>query len=419
MQTKDSAKLQRILPIASLLLGSGFLLFAGGVNALILPLRGTSEGFSSLSLGLLGTGYAGGYILGCLYVPRLVARVGHIRSFSVMASIAGLAILSSLLLINAPVWIALRALSGFCFAGGAMIVEGWLSERSDASSRGTVFGTYTMVNLFATTAGQMSLATGDPNGYLFFVIAAMFYMLAVIPTAVSSSASPNPLVKTRLNLAKLYQNSPVAVVAVFLVGVSNSAFGTLAAVYAQRVGFELTSVALFASLPILAGALIQVPVGLLSDRMDRRAVLVVMAIVAISADFVFIFDRPDDIRAVMVAVAILGAAIFSMYPIIIAHANDHADPEDYTLTSGGLLLIFGVGAVVGPLVAGIAMDAIGDRGLFMTTAVGHFVMICYALWRMTQRSALPTDEKGVFVPAPMARTTTPQTAELAPHPEGS
>lgn len=122
---------QRILPIAALLLGSAFLLFAGGVNALVLPLRGTEEGFSAIELGLLGTSWSIGYVLGCIYVPRLVARVGHIRSFSVMASMAGLAVLLSLLLVLPTAWIGLRAVSGFCFAGAAMIVEGWLSERSE------------------------------------------------------------------------------------------------------------------------------------------------------------------------------------------------------------------------------------------------------------------------------------------------
>ncbi|CAN0606081.1 unnamed protein product, partial [Ectocarpus sp. 12 AP-2014] len=171
-------------------MGSGFLFFAGGMNALLLPVRGGQEGFSTLSLGLLGTGWAFGFVTGCLVVSRLVARVGHIRSYSVMAALASLAVLTSLLLLTPYAWVPLRALSGFCFAGAAMIVESWLNEQVDSKSRGKVFGVYQMVNLTSTTAGQLLLTVGDTRGYLFFVIAAMGYSLALIPTAVSSSRAP-------------------------------------------------------------------------------------------------------------------------------------------------------------------------------------------------------------------------------------
>jgi MFS family permease len=408
---------RHIIPIAALLLGSAFLLFAGGINALLLPVRGAGEGFSSFSLGLLGTGWAIGYVAGCLATPTLVARVGHIRSFSVMSAVAGLAVLSSLLLLSPWAWVPLRAVSGFCFAGAAMIVEGWLSERSDAQSRGTVFGVYMTINLFATTAGQMILTLGDPMGYVFFVLAAMFYMLALIPTAVSSSAMPMPLIQARLNLRQLYDNSPVAVVSAFFIGISNSSFGTLAAVYATGLGLDLSTVALFASLPILAGAVAQVPTGMLSDRFDRRVILLGTAVVALGADFAFILARPDDAMVALGAVTVLGAAIFTMYPLLVAHANDHASPENYVLTSGGLLLVFGVGAIFGPLIAGLAMETIGLRGLFATTAVAHGAIAIYTLWRIAARAALPHDEKSIFAASPMARMTTPQTAEFAPTPE--
>lgn len=405
---------RHILPIAALLLGSSFLFFAGGMNALVLPLRGNGEGFSTFSLGLLGTGWAIGYVTGCLLVPRLVARVGHIRTFSVLAAMAGLAISSSLLLLTPWAWIPLRAVSGFCFSGAAMVVEGWLSERSETATRGTVFGIYTMVNLAATTAGQMSLTLGDPMSYAYFVVAAMFYMLALIPTAVSSSATPHPLIQARLDLKALYRNSPVAVVAVFFVGVSNSSFGTLSAIYATEVGLSLAVVALFASLPLLAGAIAQVPIGMISDRIDRRAVLIAVALVAIAADVTFIVARPDEAQLALISVALLGAAIFTMYPVLVAHANDHATPETYILTSGGLLLVFGVGSIVGPLAAGGAMQFAGPRGLFFVTASAHVVIVLYALWRMRQRAAVPTEEKAAFVATPSARNTTPQTVVLAP-----
>jgi MFS family permease len=403
---------RQILPISALLLGSFFLLFAGGINGLILPVRGSAEGFTDLSLGLLGTGWAIGYVSGCLYTARLVQRVGHVRAFSVMCSLAGIVILAQLLLLSPHAWIPLRALQGFCFAGAAMIVESWLSERADAKSRGRVFGIYTMVNLFASTAGQLTLTVGDSSGYFFFVLGAMFYSLALIPTAASSTASPQPLVSVRLDIRALWRNSPVAVFAVFMVGISNASFGTLAAVYGARIGLEISSIALFASIPILIGAVSQIPVGILSDRMDRRKVLVGVAAIALAADVVFVLAAPETQWANLVLAGVFGGAIFAMYPIIIAHANDHAD-GNFIKISGGLLLVFGVGSIIGPLLAGWAMSALGERGLFITTATAHLLIILQAIYRIMKRAPVAEEEKSEFKAGPIGRTTTPQTIAMS------
>lgn len=404
---------RQILPVSALLLGSALLLFAGGINALILPLRGTAEGFSAFSLGLLGTGWAVGYVLGCWWTPRLVANVGHVRSFGVMAAFAAVALLASLLYLTPWVWVPLRSLSGFCFAGAAMIVESWLSERAEPSSRGRIFGVYTMVNLVASTGGQMALTLGDTGGFYFFVLGAIFYCLALVPTAISSTASPRPLTSVRLNLRALWRNSPVAVVGVLCVGVSNSAFGTMAVVYADRAGLVLASIAMFASLPVLAGALSQVPIGFLSDRMDRRLVLVGVALVAVATDLAFILLAPEG-RVINIAMAALfGAAIYAMYPVIIAHASDHAEDGAFIQTSGGLLMLYGFGAILGPLVAGVAMSTLGGTGLFITTAGAHAVLILFVVLRILVKPPVADADKGDFVPSAGGRVSTPETAVLA------
>ncbi len=405
--------LRSLLPLSALLLGSAFLLFAGGVNALILPLRGEIEGFSAAELGLLGTGWAVGYVLGCLRTPMLVATVGHIRAFGVMCALAAITVLLSLLILTPWVWIPLRAISGFCFAGAAMVVESWLNERTDAGSRGRVFGVYTMVNLAATTAGQMVLILGDPAGYFFFVLAALVYCMALLPTALSAGAAPAPLASVSLNLRALWRNSPIAVVAVLMVGISNASFGTLAVVYAARIGMPPAQLPLFASIPILAGALAQVPVGILSDKYDRRLILVVTAIIGLLADLVFVFGGLTQGWALLIVSAVFGSAVFSMYPLIVAHANDHATPGSFIQVSGGLLLVFGIGSIIGPTAAGFAMTGYGDRSLFLITATAHVVMILFALARMRIRAAVAAKDKGTFQAAPLMRAATPETIVFA------
>jgi len=402
-----------ILSLGALLLGSAFLVFAGGLNGLLLPIRGEIEGFTAASLGLLGTGWAVGYVAGCITTSSLVARVGHVRVFGAMCAIAAITVLLSLLFVTPWVWIPLRGIAGFCFAGAAMVVESWLNEKAESSTRGRIFGVYTMVNLGATTAGQLALTTGDPSGYVFFVVAAIVYCLALLPTAVSATTTPTALVKVSLDLGALWRNSPIAVVAVFMVGISNAAFGTLVAVYGARTGLSVSEVALFASVPVLAGAIAQVPIGILSDRHDRRKVLIGIVVLALVADATFLFAGFTATAALIATSAVFGAAVFSMYPVIVAHANDHAAPGTFIQVSGGLLLVFGVGSIIGPTIAGFAMTRYGTSSLFWTTAAAHVLMLLFALLRLRARAAVPAEDKTAFRAAPLARGTTPETAALA------
>lgn len=405
---------QHFLPISALIAGSAFLMFAGGVNGLILPLRGSMEGFSAISLGLLGAAWAIGYVAGCIFTPRLVRRVGHIRTFSVMASLAAISILGSLLAIHPVVWIALRGICGFCFSAAAMIVESWINESTGPEQRGRVFGLYMMVNLIATTLGNLVIMTGDKAGIAFFIIPAIFYCLSLLPTALTSSRAPAPLVQAQLDMPTLWRNSPYAVVTIVLVGVSNGAFGTLGAVFAERSDLSVTTIALFMALALLAGAALQIPIGYLSDRFDRRWVLTGLAALAAAVECYLLVLRPAGPLPNLVAASLFGGAIYAMYPVIVAHANDRASPDTFLQISGGLLLLFGAGAIAGPAIAGAIMVWYGPAGLFLTTIFAHIGIILYGIKRIGVRAEVPHEVKTDFVTVPPARLATPETAVLDP-----
>lgn len=402
-----------LLPLISLLLGSAFLFLAGGLTGILLPVRGGIEGFSSFSLGLLGSGWSIGYMSGCFVVPKLVSRAGHIRAFSVMAAMACLSVLLSSLFVFPGGWIVLRAMAGFAFSGAAMIVEGWLTERSENHNRGMIFSIYTMVNLAASTIGQMAIAVGSSTGFQLFVVAAIFYVIALLPTALTKTQAPAPLARARLDLRRLWRNSPVAVGAVILTGVSNGSFGTLAAVYGTKIGLDVSSIAFFVAAPILAGAVAQIPVGYLSDHIDRRLVVILIAVLALSADCLFSFAAPQKTITAVIYSAMFGAAIHCFYPVLVAHANDHADPSEGLQTSGGLLLLMGAGSMIGPMIGGLLMSLIGPHGLFISTSLAHIAILVFTTWRMTQRDAVEVDDKGQFVHISPTRTRTPQTIVLA------
>lgn len=401
-------------PIFSLLRGTAFLLAASGLHSLLLPLRGQAEGFSTASLGLLGTAWAVGFVAGCYFAPRLVRRVGHVRAFGTFASSGAIIALLTGLIVEPTVWIVLRVFTGFVMAGAFMVIESWLNERATNENRGTVFGLYMMVTYASIMAGQMLVAGFDVNGASLFMITGILFCLSLIPTAVSTQATPQPLTEVSLDLKGLYANSPVSFAACFLVGVANGAWGTLGAVYGAQIGISTAEIALMMSLTVVAGAVFQLPVGRLSDRTDRRYVLAGAALGATLFGFAVFAAEPRSGLAVIAMTAAYGALAYTLYSIAVAHANDHARPEDFVKVSGGLLLLYGFGTMAGPLVAAGLMGAIRPEGLFLATALAHLLLAFYAGLRIGRRAPVPLDERETFKTLPSERAVTPEALRLDP-----
>ena len=404
----------QLVAVASLLLGSAFLLIAGGLHGLLLPVVGSLEGFNVTELGLLGTSWAAGFIGGCLLIPQIVRRVGHVRSYGALASVSAVTILLNVLIISPTAWISLRALSGFCFAGAAMIVESWLNERASRENRGTIFSVYQMVNFAASTAGQLFLVISPPSDFFFFAIGAIFYCLAILPTALSTAKSPQPLKTASLDIPRLYALSPVGAVVCFLIGLVNGAFGTLGPVYAQKIGLQVRDIAFLMAGALLGGSLIQFPLGRLSDRMDRRRVLLACAIGAAVIGIIMAVIHPRAPAAVTILTILFGAMIYPMYALTVAHANDFAAPDEFVKVAGGLLLLYGIGTMLGPLAAAYGMETLAPEGLFAFTAAVHIVIIAYVVFRMTRRTTASSVLRGSFQGLPVAKTATQESAGLDP-----
>ena len=404
----------QLVAVASLLLGSAFLLIAGGLHGLLLPVRGAVEGFSVTELGLLGTSWSAGFIAGCVLIPPIVRRVGHVRSYGALASVSAVTILLNVLIISPEAWIALRALSGFCFAGAAMVVESWLNERASRENRGTIFSVYQMVNFAASTAGQLLLVIKPPSDFFFFAIGAIFYCLAILPTALSTAKSPQPLKTARLDIPRLYALSPVGAVVCFLIGLVNGAFGTLGPVYAQQIGLPVRDIATLMAGALLGGSLIQFPLGWLSDRTDRRRVLVAVAIGAALIGIIMATVHPRAPAAVTVLTILFGAMIYPMYALTVAHANDFAASDEFVKIASSLLLLYGFGTMFGPLIAACGMETFAPEGLFAFTAAVHVVIIAYVVFRMTRRTTASRVLRDSFQGLPVAKTATQESAGLDP-----
>ena len=393
-------------------------------------MRATLEAFATTSIGLIASAYSAGFMVGCFGMPHVVRRVGHIRTFAVCAAIAASVVLLMLLAVHPLVWIPLRALSGVCFAGLFMVIESWLNECATSVNRGQVLAVYMVINLSAVTVGQMMLPLGDPAGFSLFVLTAIAITLALVPVGLTTSSAPQPLREVRLRLRRLYAMSPVGVVGGFFVGLANGAFGGLGAVFATQIGLSITGVALFMSASLVGGALAQLPIGRLSDRTDRRKVIVgLCALAALAGGLLALLGdarQGGDLLGVaadlafaspfaLIAVATLfGAALYSQYSLCVAHTNDFVSREEFVEASSGLLLTWAIGASIGPVLGAFAMDGLGVGGLFLYTALVHSGFAMFTIYRIGRRAAVPPAERDRYVAAGRPSRTTPVAVELDP-----
>ncbi len=405
-----------LLPVLALLTSTLFLFFGNGLQGLLLPVRGSQEGYSNEILGLIGTTWASGFVIGCFVAPNLVRRIGHVRAFTGFGALICLNVLLTGLIVDQTAWLILRTVTGFCTAGTSMIIESWLNERATNESRGAIFSFYISITLFGVVGGQMMVPFADVSTPVLFMVCGILYCAAIIPTAVSRAASPQPLKRVSLDLPALYRNSPVSFIAILLIGTANGAYGTLAAVFGARAGLEEGTIAIMVSITIFAGAIAQFPAGRMSDTMDRRYVLAALSGLAALAGMILLLLQPHNVYAIIGLVAFYGAAANALYPIAVAHANDHASSEDFVKVSGGLLLLFGIGTIIGPTLGGPVMSWLGPYALFSVTALAHTLVTAYSIFRSRKRAPVPIDEKESYAGSPSLAPalTTPESVLLNP-----
>ncbi len=316
---------------------------------------------------------------------------------------AASAVLLHLLVISPAVWIGARALTGFCFAGLFIVVESWLNASAAPQTRGQVLSVYGMTGLIAGIGGQMLLPVGDPHGYRLFCFVAILISLALVPTALSRATAPAHAVSdTRINLMQLYRQSPFGVAAAVLCGITTSSFFALGPIWAQERGLNTTEIALFMTCGTLGGFVTTWPLGWLSDRMDRRHVIVGTAAMAASILLVLIHVVPVDVPVwlLFAYVAIFGGSVIPTYSIVTAHVNDMVKPGEFVAAAGSLLILLGAGAAIGPVIAGAAMTEFGRLGLVYVFVIAQLLMAIWGAYRSIQRAAPPTEAKETFVPVP-------------------
>lgn len=391
--------------IAALLLATAFLFAGNGLQGTLLAVRGDLEAFSTTLLGLLVSAYFAGFILGCRVVPIWIKSVGHIRVFVALASIASSSALAHALIVEPITWAVLRAITGFAFAGLAMVLESWINERASNANRGQLLSVYRVVDLAAVMIGNALLATASPSSFSLFALVSILISIALVPVALTRSVAPAPLASARLNLVKLYKVSPVGAAGAMTTGLANAAFWGLAPVFVQRIGYSPATIGAFMSVAIVGAAVFQFPLGWISDRIDRRKVILASTSLGIVASIVLAFGGGISVQFLFISGFFFGGLIIPTYGLSAAHANDLAQPGEAVSTSGGLLLLHGLGAVVGAVIGALVMSFGQPSALFLYIAVVYGIFFVFTLLRTFARKAAPADEKVAFGISPKSPTS--------------
>ena len=373
-------------------------------------------GLSQTVIGLSGSAYFVGFISGALVTPHIIARVGHIRSFTTLMAVF-LCCFQVLPMSDAGwVWILMRFLLGAVMCGAYTVVESWLSDQADSRSHGRVLGIYTLVVLAAMATGQGILGLTYGDAAQVFAVISILIGCAIIPVSLTSSLAPAPVPATRIDFMKLYRRSHTAFAGALGSGVVIGTFWTLGAVHVVSVTGNAEFAPTFIAVSILGGALVQYPIGLASDHIDRRHVLTFLCVM--SSLTAFYLSSATDTTSLLIGAAAFGAASNSLYAVSLAKAADNSERDEFVMIGSSVLLLNAVGAAMGSFAFGWAMRSAEGNILFTLMAFACALFAVFIAIQPKGATAVATQEQSSFVAAtsataPAALQQDPRAGDIA------
>ena len=394
----------------ALLLGMLFLQLGNGLQGTLLGVRGELENFSTFQMSIVMSAYFVGFLGASRLVPELIRRVGHVRVFAALASFISAVLILYPLLVNPWIWAAGRVIIGFCFCGVYITAESWLNNAATNENRGQLLSSYMVVQMAGIVAAQLLLLVGDPGGFELFVLISVLVSISFAPILLSITPTPAFEATKPMSIKELFSTSPRGCVGMFFLGGVFSAQFGMAPVFGTNAGLTLSEISIFVAAFYIGAMVFQFPIGWLSDRMDRRILIVATSavgfIAALSAVMV------EDIFIVFVVSAFfIGGMSNPLYSLLIAYTNDFLELEDMASASGGLLFLNGLGAISGPIITGYLMTKMGSQGFFIILATLLGLLTVYGFFRMTQRGISDVDTSSYATVLPTASVVAVEIAQ--------
>jgi MFS family permease len=411
------ARISTLLPITALLLATCLLILSIGLLNTLLGVRAELEGMSRASIGLFMSSYFFGYVVGAHFCTRFIETVGQIRTFAAMASLASAIALCHLLFVSPLAWTLLRVGYGFCQAGMVVIVESWINLVTDKAHRGRVLAVYNLIALGSAGMGQFLLTLSPPAGFVLFCLVSILLSLSLLPIVMAPITNPTTSAVNPMNLLKVFRISPIAAAGVLVAGMSWGGFLGLGPSFALGIGLDERGVARFMAAAYVGALLLQWPLGWLSDRVDRRLVILLNTLGTLVISLAIVLALNSHHGPIFTLFSFFfGTMGLTLYSVCIATVNDHLTREEIIPATSSLILIFAMGAVLGPVAAGLFMNLTGEPGLFLYLAALEGGYLLFALYRYRQRPPMPEASKDQFVAFPR---TSPTAACLDRRADGS
>jgi len=395
--------------VAALLMGVTFFSIAAGALFTVLGLRLAAE-MPALA-GIVMSAYFVGLLVGSLTCARLIDAVGHIRAHAVFAAVAAVATLLHVFEPSLVSWTILRAITGYCMAGLFMTAESWLNEKATNRTRGRVMAVYLIANSGAFGLGPLIVNLGDPRGLEMFVVVAILLNVALVPVCMTRAGNPRLGHRSSFSMRRLIQASPLGIMGCLAEGLVNGAIYGMGSVYASQLGLSDSQVSLFFSSMLFGGLFLLFPIGTLSDRFDRRKVLLLLLLASAGLAVAIAVLGGRSFEGLLVLSFLIGGLIAPIYGLSVAQTNDYLSQDEFVAASGGLLLAYSLGASLGPLIAAGLMTAVGPYGLWAYVVVVLVALAGFVVYRMAMRAARPVHEQSLFV---AVSETTPVSASLDP-----
>ena len=400
--------LRNILPIWALFIGIAMITLGNGLQGTLLGVRASMEGFPTTTTGLVMSCYYAGFLLGSIYAPRFVVKVGHIRVFAALASLASAAVLIHSLFLEPLIWGMARLVAGTSFAGMFVVAESWLNGRSTNEIRGKILSIYMTIQYGGFIGGQFLLNLASPEGYSLFILISIFLSLALVPILISAIPAPVLEEPKHVGLRDLWEISPLGVFTGMNVGIAHGAIWGMGAVFFQMAGKTVTETSLFMATFVLGGFVFQWPLGNLSDKIDRKRVIAGASFVVVMLAVICIFATSD----LSIMIFMLGGFSLPLYSISLAYTNDHLSQDQMVAASSTMILIYGLGALLGPVLVSITMSAFGTWGFFLIQILAHTVVGLFALVYLVREPELLHADHATFVSVPFR--SSPMAAVLNP-----
>ena len=394
---------QTVASLSSLIISIILLIMGNAFLMTLLGLRLSLEWFRPSIIGWILAFYSIGFVAGTMYAGRIIEKVGHIRAFAVFSAALSASILIYPMAIEASLWGGLRAVGGFAMAGLMIVMESWFSSKADNKNRASLFAIYQIIFFLSTAGGQLLIRVADPATFIPFSIAAILVVLALTPLSMTRRESPTITQGERLSLTKLFRKSPVGTLGSLIAGLLISAFYAMGPVYANRIGLDVDQLSNFMAAAIVAAMILAWPVGRICDLFDRYWVMLFVAIIAAGCSIIAAFSSDYSIAVLVFFVGLYMGLSAAIYPIAVAITNDLMESHQVTAASTALLLSYGLGSIIGPLVSALFMDFLGERGLFISNALILGVLILFMLVEVG-RSHPKVSQQEEYV------TTTPEAA---------